>query len=216
MTNTDRLLNIRLGWVGVIAAILVGSGEFLLHYDTLARYEGSYEFMVDISIERMTLGHFLAVFGVPFYIAGCYHIYLMLKPANQRLAFIVFLVGSYGFVVGGVWIGSRANIGALVQVMPHVSEQQALIDLYKLRYENLLTVIRTTTLLISLIFSWLILSGKSHYPKWLAFIKPAFLIVLIFLLFKLIPEIGKFFMPIALNVAFLILFSASIWCARKI
>ncbi|MGB3210428.1 MAG: DUF6796 family protein [Desulforhopalus sp.] len=95
-----------------MAALLVGCGEFLLHYDAAARFgaESAYAYMADISVDRMTVGHFLAVLGVPLYIVGCYHVYLMLKPANRVLALIVLLVGSYGFVVGGVWIGPRTLI----------------------------------------------------------------------------------------------------------
>lgn len=216
MHNTNKQLIICSGVVGLLAAILVGSGEFLLHYDALARYDGSYGFMADIPAERMTLGHFLAVFGVPLYIVGCYHLYLMLKSANRTLALIAFLVGSYGFVVGGIWIGSRANIGALIQVNADLSGHKALIDLYMFRYENLLTVIRTTTLLLSILLFGLILTGRSYYPRWMALINPAFLIVLSFLLFRFTPELGKFVMPIALNVAFFILFTVSTWCVRKL
>jgi hypothetical protein len=75
------------GMLGLLAAILVGTGEFLLHYDPLARFsENGYEFMQAASNQRQTVGHFFGVFGAPLYLIGCWHIYLMLKPANQKLA----------------------------------------------------------------------------------------------------------------------------------
>jgi hypothetical protein len=36
------------GIIGLVGAILCGTGEFLLHFDPLARFSG-YEFMADIS-----------------------------------------------------------------------------------------------------------------------------------------------------------------------
>lgn len=101
------------GLIGLLAAVLVGVGEFLLHFDPQARFaDGDYAFMLAASDSRQTLGHFLGTLAAPLYVVGCWHIYLMLKPANQKLAFIGFLLGAYGFIIGGDWISSRASIGA--------------------------------------------------------------------------------------------------------
>ena len=124
--------------VGLLAAALVGIGEYLLHYDALARFtDGGYEFMKGIPEHRSTLGHFFGVFGATLYPIGCYHIYLMLRPANSRWAYSGFLLGTFGFIVGVVWIGSRASISALMQ-LPETPEILALIELYDVRYETLL------------------------------------------------------------------------------
>ena len=63
-TNEQQLLLVT-GFVGLVAAVLVGAGEVLLHFDLLARYsETSYDFMLAVSDQRQTLGHFLGVLGV--------------------------------------------------------------------------------------------------------------------------------------------------------
>jgi len=196
--------------VGVFAAILVGTGEYLLHFDPMSRFaSGGYEFMLGISASRTTIGHFLGVLGAALYPVGCYHIYLMLRPANNRWAFRAFLISSFGFMVGAVWIGSRASISALVQ-LPESPETIQLIELYELRYETLLQIIRLTTLILSAIIIWLAWSGRSHYPRWMVIVNPIVLIVANFILFALVPAVGKHTMPIALNVAFLIFFSLSL------
>jgi len=47
------------GLIGLLAAVLVGVGEYLLHYDPLARFsEGGFGFMQGIGEQRTTLGHF--------------------------------------------------------------------------------------------------------------------------------------------------------------
>ena len=56
------------GIIGLLAAVLVGTGEFLLHFDALDRFGegGDYLFMQGISAQRTTLGHCLGVLGAPF------------------------------------------------------------------------------------------------------------------------------------------------------
>lgn len=105
------------GFAGLLAAILVGVGEYLLHFDPQGRFSASgYDFMQGIPASRSTLGHFLGVLGATLYPVGCYHIYLMLRPANQQMAFAGFLLAAFGFIVGTVWIGSRASISSLVNL----------------------------------------------------------------------------------------------------
>lgn len=202
------------GLLGLLAAILVGTGEYLLHYDPQARFsEGGFDFMQGISAHQSTLGHFFGVFGATLYPVGCYHIYLMLKPANNKVAFVAFLISSFGCIVGAVWIGSRASISSLMQ-LAETAEIENLISLYELRYETLLQVTRVTTLILSIIFASLILTGKSHYKKWMAILNPAVLIIFSFITYLIAPPLGKHIMPIALNVAFFILFSFSLFHAK--
>jgi hypothetical protein len=83
------------GLIGLLGAVLVGVGEFMLHFDSLARYsEVHYDFLLATSDPQQTTGHFLGVLGAPLYVVGCWHIYLMLKPANQLLAFFGFILGA--------------------------------------------------------------------------------------------------------------------------
>ena len=122
------------GVIGLIGAIVVGAGEFLLHFDPLARFsESNYDFMLSASNERQTTGHFLGVLGAPLYVVGCWHIYLMLKPANQKLAFAGFLISAYGFMIGADWISSRASIGARVHFQESGGGIEGLVQLYQLR-----------------------------------------------------------------------------------
>ena len=60
------------GQVGLAAAILVGIGEFLLHYDKLARYTDTFAFFEGVTRERATIGHFFGVFGAPLYVCLLY------------------------------------------------------------------------------------------------------------------------------------------------
>jgi hypothetical protein len=213
----QRQILIVTGLLGLAGAILVGVGEFLLHYDPLARFsETNYEFMLATPDAQQTMGHFIGVLSAPFYLVGCWHIYLMLKPANQKLAFVAFLLGAYGFIMGVVWIGSRASIGALIHSDITGPTIDNLVELYQLRYESLLTIIRITTLLLSTIYIGLVLTGKTYYKKWQAILNPILLLLINFVIYLISPVIGKYMMPIALNIGFGLFFLMSILQVRII
>jgi hypothetical protein len=82
-------------------------------------------------------------------------------------------------MIGADWISSRASIGALThfEQSNHINIDK-LIDLYRFRYENLLSIIRVTTLTLSLLFIGLVLTGRSHYQKWQALFNPILLLLI--------------------------------------
>ncbi|MEP3232926.1 MAG: DUF6796 family protein [Hyphomicrobiales bacterium] len=209
---TQKRLIMITGQIGLAAAILVGIGEFLLHYDKLARYTDPFAFFEGVTRERATIGHFFGVFGAPLYVVGAFHIYLMLRPANEVAARIAGLVMAYACIVGAVWIGSRASAVELVAA-GGIKEQ---LDLYTLRYESLLQVVRGGVLVLSIIFIWLCLTGRSFYPRAMAVLNPIFLIIVAFIIFFTVPAIGKYIMPIALNVSYFVMFSVSLRVASKL
>lgn len=209
---TDKRLILITGQIGLLASILVGVGEFLLHYDSLARYTDTFAFFNGVTRERATIGHFFGVLGAPLYVVGAYHIYLMLRPAHETAARIAGFVMAYGCIVGAVWIGSRASAVELVAA-GGVEEQLAL---YELRYESLLQVVRAAVLVLSVIFIWLCFTGRSLYPRMMAVLNPIFLIIVSFIIFFTVPAVGKFMMPIALNVAYFVMFSVSLFVASKL
>ena len=209
--QADQRQIIITGIIGLLASIMVGTGEFLLHFDSLGRFgaAGGYEFMKGINTNRTTTGHFIAVLGAPFYIIGFWHLMKMLEPANRQASKVAFLIMSYGIIVGATWIGSRANISAIINI-EHTTDLLHLVSLYDFRYENLLQVTRLAVLFFSIIFIWLTITGRSHYPKWMAIFNPILLLLSSFAVWFFIPNIGIYLMPIALNIAFGLLFLISI------
>ncbi len=205
---TERQQVILTGIVGIAAAAMVGTGEFLLHFDPLARYGQGFEFFNGVSESQATLGHFIGVLGAPLYVVGAWHLCLMLRSANQFWAKVLFFAMSYGCIVGAVWIGSRATAAMLVNSNSGVDLAPAL-SLYELRYDTLLTATRIAILAVSVILVWLSLTGRSRYPKWMAVLNPILLILASFFIFWLAPSVGKYLMPIALNVAFFVIFTVS-------
>ncbi|MEP0392931.1 MAG: DUF6796 family protein [Erythrobacter sp.] len=215
MDISDQQIRWLTGVVGLLAAVITGTGEFLLHFDPQARFTDGLAFFEGISETRSNWGHFIGVLGAPLYAVGAYHIYLMLRSANHRWAFILFIVMAYGCALGGVWMGSRASISAIVNA-PQYADLGHLVALYDLRYESLLNVTRFGILAISIIYIWLTASGRSDYPKWMAFFNPIILLLFSFAVWLAVPDIGKFMMPIALNIGFAIFFALSLFHVHRL
>ena len=165
--------------------------------------------MADISDQRLTAGHFFAVSGVSLYFVGVWHISEMLRPAGEKLSKALRFIGWFGFLYGAMWLSSRAMIGSTVH-HPDLVNNTNLIALYELRLETLLQVIRITTLIISGIYIKMVLTGKTRYPKWMAATSPIVLLLMNFVIYLAVPSIGKYVMPIALNVGFTVFFLLSL------
>ena len=199
------------GLLGLLGAILCGTGEFLLHFDEcrLGLGETGFDFMINTPEARLNTGHFFAVFGVPLYFVGVWHIAAMIKPAGHKMSRALFLIGSFGFLYGAMWMSSRSSIGSLVHHAELIKETN-LIDLYNLRCESLLNIIRVTTLVISIIYIKQVLTGLTRYPKWMAATSPIVLLVMNFIILLVAPEVGRYVAPIALNVGFALFFLLSL------
>lgn len=197
---------IAFGWIGVAATLLVGTGEFLVHYSS-SGYNGADHFtwLRNIPSVRASIGHGMMVFGMPLYIFGYYHLYLCLQPSHKVLSRMLLVLGVFAFVIGGVWAGSRVM---LIEILK--SENQVLIDFYKSHYEILVQILRVLVLLISVIWVYLILATKTIYSKWMVLVNPILMLGLVFIIYILFPVIGSFLVPAAMNVTHLILFSFSL------
>ena len=195
------------GLMGIVAAVLVGTGEFLLHFDRQNRYVDGPQYMANISLTRVSAGHFLSSLSVPLYIGGALHLFLMSQGTSLFWAAVMVAILIYTYIVAAIWIGSRATLHAIVS--GDGEAEAAMFAQYKQRYESLLNVARAGVLAISVILAWLIIEGPTPYPWWMAVANPAVWIAASFALWWAVPSIGKFVMPIALNVAFAIFYGLS-------
>ncbi len=216
MNNDNKILFF--GYLGLLASIVVGIGEFLLHFAP-ASFDSPiiFGYFLDIPPNTLTLGHFILVPFVPLYIFGYWHLYLALKSGGKNLAGAVLTLGIFAFVIGGMWVSSRAHLGVMVHHLQGAAPelQEAIYASYDLHVENLVQVLRVLVLLISVCFIWAILRGGTLYPKWVALFNPILLLAIVFALFFFVRPIGQFLVPTAMNVAHFGLFSASLIALRK-
>ncbi|MEO9503370.1 DUF6796 family protein [Nonlabens ulvanivorans] len=207
-----------LGYLGILASILVGLGEYFLHYSSdILGHSEHYEFFKFVPLENLTIGHFLAVIGLPFYFAGYLHIYRMLKPGNEILARLVLATGFIAFAVGGVWIGSRASIGNIIHLKGSMDNQsyENLITHYTNHMEVLVQVLRVVIAILSTLFVITILKGGTYYKKWMAIFNPIVILAVVFSTMFFAKDVAKHLVPIAMNVTHFILFTLSLYQLKK-
>lgn len=205
------------GVAGLIACVLVGTAEFSLHFTPTLDYGGpQYEFFLGTSSQRLAFGHFLAIFSAPLYFVGYWHLFQRLKPASEKIRLIVLALGIYSFAVGAVWIGSRVYPAILIQARESAVNEAArqqiaeLLECASFYNETILIGLRVGILALSIIFVWIVATGRSSYPRWFAAFNPIMLVLASFLIYFLAPSIGGYLMPIAMNVAHFIMFGMSL------
>ena len=208
-----------LGYLGLIASVLVGLGEYFLHYSSeMLDHAQDYAFFKFVPLDNLTIGHFLAVIGLPFYFAGYIHIYRMLKSGNEALARTVLAIGFIAFAVGGIWIGSRASIGNIVHLKDtmEVTIYQNLLDHYTSHMEVLVQALRLVIAALSVVFVIAILKGGTYYKKWMAIFNPIVILLLVFSTLFWAKDLAKHLAPIAMNVTHFILFGLSLYQLNKL
>lgn len=205
------------GLLGLLASVLVGAAEFSLHFTPSMDYGGpAYEFFLGTSASRLTLGRFLAIFAAPLYFAGYWHLFQRLRPAPAKARLAVLILGIYSFAVGAVWIGSRVHPAILVQALEAATTGEAreqiaaLLERAGYYNETILTGLRIGVLGLSVVFAWLVASGRTSYPRWFAALNPILLVFVSFLVYFAAATVGGYLMPVAMKVAYFILFSTSI------
>jgi len=141
----------------------------------------------------------------------------MLKTGNETLARTVLVLGFIAFSVGGVWIGSRGYLGSLVHLKNEMPTETyaKIIANYNEFLEILVRVLRVIIAWLSIAFSWAILKGGTLYQKYMAFFNPIFILILFVIIGMALPQIGKYFLPILMNITHLLLFSLSLYQLKK-
>jgi len=206
------------GLAGCLGAILVGIGEFSMQFTPNGGIEDVKEYLYfnDVSSERLSFGHFIAVLSAPLYLLGYWFLSKKLEPAGPKQAKLFFLIGAYAFAVGTAWIGQRFFLATTVHEIAAGSDLKGLLSTFSEHNEPFVNVLRIAMLVVSILWIKLILTGKSHFPKWMAIFSPIVLLALMFALYFFKTKIGLYVFPVAMNATHLIIFALAAWTTRKV
>lgn len=204
------------GWAGLLASILVGAGEFLLHFtpDGGIQDVHTYLFFNEVSEARLSLGHYIAVLSAPLYVLGYYFLSKQLEPAGPKQSKVVFVVGAYSFMIGAVWIGQRYFIGETVHAIAAGADIGSLLTSFSEHNEPLVNVLRVAMVIVSILWIKLILSGRTAFPKWLAIFSPIVLLASFAGLYFAKTTVGLYLFPIAMNATHFIVFGLALFTTR--
>ena len=118
MSNISKLqFNYRFYlFIGVIASIIVGLGEYLLHFNPNGP-AGEIDMLLHIPLERAKMGHFFSLVGIPLYFAGYWGLLKLFRSSNEFFAKLLFIAGMFSFTIGGIWLSSRYYGAVVLQRM---------------------------------------------------------------------------------------------------
>jgi hypothetical protein len=201
MKLSNRLLLL----IGIVASIVVGFGEYLLHYLPTGP-SGEISMLLEVPLGRASVGHYFVVFGAPLYFVGYYGLKNILKTTSPLLSRLLFVCGVLSFTIGGVWVSSRYFAAEVLQRSIGTSDYAFYFQSYKEHYQVLVWVLRILVAAVSLLYVILILKNKLGLPKWLAIFNPIILLILVISSLFWCKALGNHIAPIAMNVAHFIFF----------
>ena len=215
MTTHSKFVTLA-GLAGCLGAILVGIGEFSMQFTPNGGIEDvtDYLYFNDVSSDRLSFGHFIAVLSAPLYLLGYWHLSKKLESAGPKQAKAFFLIGAYAFVVGTAWIGQRFFLGTTVHEIAGGQDLKPLLTTFSEHNEPFVNVLRLAMLMVSILWIKLILSGKSAFPKWMAIFSPIVLLATMFALYFFKTKIGLYVFPVAMNATHFIIFALAMFTAR--
>ena len=203
--------------LGLLGSILVGIGEYLLHFLPDGP-PGEISMLEHVPLSRASKGHFFSIVGLPFYFAGYYGLKEFFKKySNASLANVLFVLGNLAFIFGGVWISSRYFGAEVLQRSQGTPDHAFYLKSYEDHYQILVWALRIVIAGLSIVYVLLIMKNDSGLPKWLAFLNPIVLLGIIISSLFWFKPLGVHIAPIAMNVTHFIFFGLILWaCNRQV
>ena len=192
------------GLLALLGALLYAIGDVLLlagkvnldDYPKLkpfAKLLSDAEKMVALSPNRMIWGALLGVIATPLVVAGFWQVYQGLSGANASA--VLATVGLFGTasIVGAFVHGTFYFMGEYVQALNNVKEDsQGVIVKMIERHKKVLIISYAPVLVIiivaSVMFSILVVSGKTAFPVWMVWINPVTMTIAWLVVKRILPQ----------------------------
>ncbi len=200
--------------IGLLGSILVGIGEYLLHFHPDGP-SGEISMLEHVPLSRASKGHFFALFGTPLYLAGYYGLKELFKKSSLTLANALLILGTLAFFIGGIWISSRYFGAAVLQRSHETVDYAFYLQSYENHYQVLVWALRIIVAALSIVYIMLILKNKQGLPKWLAFFNPIVLLIIVISSLFWFKPLGIHIAPIAMNVTHFIFFGIMLWAINR-
>ena len=129
--------------------------------------------MKNASIKRLYIGGLLGPIGAFIYSIGFYHIVLASQEKYLNLAWFVFLMNTFGIILGGAYHMQCAYLGLLSRHKNNGAFDEFL-KFLKFQAKIVFGIMALANIATALI----ILFGFTVFPRWQALFTPIFLIIL--------------------------------------
>ena len=153
-------------------------GDMLLYYDRNDfEHNGTLDPIINIMKKlpkkRVMLGGWIGPIAAFLYCIGFYHIVLITKEPLHTLAFAAFLLNCLGIIAGGAYHSHCAYLGLLGQ-----DEQKEALDIACSYFQKLTLILYAGEGIGLLLLFFLIVTGNTGFPAWMAVLSPGILFLL--------------------------------------
>ncbi|MDA8692426.1 hypothetical protein N9L92_00075 [Saprospiraceae bacterium] len=200
--------------VGILASIIVGAGEYMLHY-LPGGPGGEISMLEKVPLGRASKGHFFAVAGAPLYFMGYYGMKTIFSKSSPILSKLLYVLGVLAFFVGGIWISSRYFAAEVLQRSLGTADHDFYLASYEVHYQSLVWALRIIISLLSVTYIVIILKNNLGIPKWVAIFNPIVLLAITISTLAWCMPIGEHLAPIAMNVTHFIFFGIMLYYSTK-
>ncbi len=212
--------------LATLGAVLYAVGDVLLlagkasmdDYPKLkpfAKLLSDAERMIAFSPKRMMWGALIGVFSTPLILLGFWVVYQGLGGANAWVALAVFGLFGTASVIGAFVHGSFFYMGEYVHALNAVKEDsQDVISKMIERHRKVLLITYVPLLafvvIASVMFSILVVSGKTAFPLWMAAVNPVTMTIAWMLVKHILPQFVRDWTEGAgFNIAYLVFFACT-------
>jgi hypothetical protein len=221
------LIPIRMaGLTALFGAFLYAVGDVLLLASTVtlddyprlkpfAKLLSDAEKMVVLPPNRMIWGALLGVFATPLVLLGFWQVYQGLGGANAGWALAALSLFGTASVIGAFVHGTFYYMGEYIHALNDVQEDsQAVVAEMIGRHRKVLIItyapVIVFILLASIIFSFLVASGKTSFPVWMAAVNPVTLTIAWLLVKRILPRfVREWTEGAGFNIAYMLFFACT-------
>jgi hypothetical protein len=197
-----------MGVCSIIAAVLITFADYLLEFQ---KEYGVSTTIVETAWAQMpqwrfSLSIYLCVFMIPFYLLGFWLLYTTIRKKNSTLGLVIFLLFSYGVVMGSPLIHGVMSLNGVIYAygIQEGISHEILVNLI----EGRLTGTILPVFLFHYVITWIvaplllfvhIIRGKSVFKRWTAFLNPLVFLIVGLVGLKLFPQLFVYLAPGSIN-----------------
>lgn len=157
------------GIVGILASTLMYTGDMLLYFTPHAVKDFQTEIiqiMATMPSERLIAGGLLGPASAFLYTIGFYHIYLLIKANNKKIAKLILVLLCFGIFYGGAFHTHFPILGFIAKYNSNPIQPVEKFAILNLFFTFLPSLIAYALL------GYLIIAKKTPYPRWLVLFSP--------------------------------------------
>ncbi len=164
--------------VGFLGALMMFCGDMTLYFDK-NDYENNdtldpiIDIMKRLPKIRVMIGGWIGPVAAFLYCIGFYHIVLITNPSYYAFAFAAFLLSCMGIIAGGAYHSHCAYLGLLGQ-----DEQRKDLEIVLKYFQKIPIILYLGEGTGLLILFFLIVTGHTIFPIWMALLSPGILFLL--------------------------------------